>query len=187
VHGPQGHTDYRAYKPWLRDEFEFRCVYCLTRERWSDFGHTIFSADHVKPKSRFGELATEYDNLVYSCMRCNGLKAAQGGLPDPCKDSLARHLKHRSGMFFPRTPQGKRLVAYLKLNECQRVDSRQSTLLMFDAQARRSRKELALKFSYPTDLPDLTAQRPPKGNRRPAGLQQSHHARKQAKKLPDYY
>ena len=29
-------------------------------------------------------------------------------------------------------------------------------------------------------------QRPPEGNLRPAGLQQSHHARKQAKKLLDY-
>jgi hypothetical protein len=28
-HGPCGYHDYRAYKPWLRDKFEFRCVYCL--------------------------------------------------------------------------------------------------------------------------------------------------------------
>ncbi len=29
-HGPRGYTSYRAYKPWLRDEFAFRCVYCLS-------------------------------------------------------------------------------------------------------------------------------------------------------------
>lgn len=28
-HGPLGYVDYKSYKPWLRDEFTFRCVYCL--------------------------------------------------------------------------------------------------------------------------------------------------------------
>ena len=25
-HAPKGYQDYRSYKPWLRDEFPFRCV-----------------------------------------------------------------------------------------------------------------------------------------------------------------
>src|SRR5438874_575576 len=33
-HGPGGYETYQAYKDWLRDEFTFRCVYCLERERW---------------------------------------------------------------------------------------------------------------------------------------------------------
>ena len=33
-HGPQGYADYPSYLPWLRDEFSFRCVYCLLREQW---------------------------------------------------------------------------------------------------------------------------------------------------------
>ena len=33
-HGPLGYLDYGDYRPWLRDEFQFRCVYCLCRERW---------------------------------------------------------------------------------------------------------------------------------------------------------
>ena len=33
-HGPAGYADYKRYRPWLRDEFTFRCVYCLKRERW---------------------------------------------------------------------------------------------------------------------------------------------------------
>ena len=24
-HGPRGYRDYRSYKPWLRDEFDFCC------------------------------------------------------------------------------------------------------------------------------------------------------------------
>lgn len=33
-HGPRGYLRYESYKPWLRDEFRFRCTYCLCRERW---------------------------------------------------------------------------------------------------------------------------------------------------------
>jgi hypothetical protein len=32
-HGPQGYADYVSYRPFLPDEFQFRCVYCLLRER----------------------------------------------------------------------------------------------------------------------------------------------------------
>jgi hypothetical protein len=33
-HGPAGYAQYERYRPWLRDEFAFRCVYCLKREQW---------------------------------------------------------------------------------------------------------------------------------------------------------
>ena len=33
-HGPRGYADYGTYRPWLRDEFCFRCVFCLLREQW---------------------------------------------------------------------------------------------------------------------------------------------------------
>src|SRR4051812_13664188 len=35
-HGPSGWTEYQRYRSWLRDEFCFRCVYCLLREQWLD-------------------------------------------------------------------------------------------------------------------------------------------------------
>ena len=33
-HGPSGYTDYHSYRPWLEDDFAFRCVYCLKRMVW---------------------------------------------------------------------------------------------------------------------------------------------------------
>ena len=33
-HGPIGYADYASFRPWLRDEFVFRCVFCLRRESW---------------------------------------------------------------------------------------------------------------------------------------------------------
>ncbi len=49
-HAPAGYKDYRACKPWLRDEFTFRCVYCLERELWYPDRAASFSADHVESK-----------------------------------------------------------------------------------------------------------------------------------------
>jgi hypothetical protein len=49
-YGPSGYQDYKSYKPWLRDEFAFHCVYCLERERWYPNGQASFGIDHVKPR-----------------------------------------------------------------------------------------------------------------------------------------
>lgn len=86
VHGPQGHVDYGNYKPWLRDEFEFRCVYCLTRELWSFFGKNIFEIDHVLPQKTHPRLTCDYDNLVYACGDCNSLKSDRARTARPLPD-----------------------------------------------------------------------------------------------------
>jgi len=62
-HGPQGYRDYRSFKPWLRDEFGFRCVYCLWRERWYADGADTFAVDHFIPLSSRPDLICDYDNL----------------------------------------------------------------------------------------------------------------------------
>ncbi|MBI3330174.1 MAG: hypothetical protein HYZ81_26130, partial [Nitrospinae bacterium] len=69
-HGPRGYRDYRSYKPWLRDEFDFRCVYCLWRERWCSDGDHTFSVDHLLPRMTHPERLCDYDNLVYACCQC---------------------------------------------------------------------------------------------------------------------
>ena len=73
-HLPGGYRSYQRYKPWLRDEFLFRCVFCLTRERWYPNGHESFGVDHLKPKSRAPELVCDYRNLLYVCNSCNSRK-----------------------------------------------------------------------------------------------------------------
>src|SRR5438309_7682660 len=59
-HGPQGYLDYKHYKPWLRDDFSFRCVYCLCRETWLPDGEACFGSDHVLPQSRTTEEPSNY-------------------------------------------------------------------------------------------------------------------------------
>ena len=70
-HQPQGYCAYQSCKPWLRDEFGFRCVYCLWRECWEANGHHGFGVEHVNPRSTSEEQVVDYDQFVYACNTCN--------------------------------------------------------------------------------------------------------------------
>ena len=62
-HGPGGYSNWEEYREWLRDEFEFRCVYCLRRERW--IGRSaMFAIDHIVSRASGGD-PLDYRNLAY--------------------------------------------------------------------------------------------------------------------------
>src|SRR5262249_54570626 len=90
-HNPSGYIDYTTYKPWLRDEFGFRCVFCLRRERWLD-GQNDFSVEHLKPVKLAPELECVYTNLLYSCLRCNSIKLTRWPILDPCRNAYLNHM-----------------------------------------------------------------------------------------------
>src|SRR5256886_670294 len=62
-HGPRGYADYASYRPWLRDEFCFRCVYCLLREQWGRV-RALYAIDHFLPVALHPAKVTDYDNLL---------------------------------------------------------------------------------------------------------------------------
>ena len=72
-HGPRGYADYASFRPWLRDEFAFRCVYCLTRETWGSVTG-MFDIDHYIPVAQLPDALLDYDNLLLACARCNAKK-----------------------------------------------------------------------------------------------------------------
>src|SRR5580658_5616890 len=84
-HGPLGYVNYQSYKPWLRDEFQFRCVYCLWRECWLSVGEEAFSVDHLQPRAEAPNRICEYNNLVYACCRCNSVKTDAHDVLKPCR------------------------------------------------------------------------------------------------------
>jgi 5-methylcytosine-specific restriction endonuclease McrA len=92
-HGPRGYRNYRSYKPWLRDEFDFRCVYCLWRERWCADGDHAFSVDHLLPRTTHPERLCDYDNLVYACCQCNALKQDAPTVINPGVEPLGQYLE----------------------------------------------------------------------------------------------
>jgi 5-methylcytosine-specific restriction endonuclease McrA len=69
-HGPSGYSTYESYRPWLRDEFVFRCAYCLLRESWGRYTGE-FDLDHFIPQTRDASRIADYENLVYCCHGSN--------------------------------------------------------------------------------------------------------------------
>ena len=114
-HGPAGYTEYKYYRPWLRDEFVFRCVYCLKRETWGQVTFD-FELDHFKPQSLDPQLSLDYMNLVYACRRCNAVKRDQT-VADPLlllRSSRVATLV--DGSLRPHDIETQRLIRQLDLN-----------------------------------------------------------------------
>jgi hypothetical protein len=189
-HGPRGYTDYTAFKPWLRDEFCFRCVYCLCRERWHPGGEAGFSVDHVEAQAHAPHRVGAYANLVYACLSCNSAKRDQR-LPDPCTVGYASLLRVRGGGDVEGlSPAGAEMIAALGLNRPHLREYRHRILGLlqrFRQTTRGQQADLPRWFGYPDDLPELAALRPPGGNDHPEGIAQSHFERRQRGELPETY
>ncbi|HJZ53883.1 MAG TPA: HNH endonuclease [Gemmataceae bacterium] len=192
-HGPRGYQDYGDYKPFLRDEFTFRCVYCLERELWYPNRDGSFSVDHFTPKAIDPTRETDYENLVYACVRCNSYKQARITLLDPTKVAFAEHfLVNDDGHIVGLTPEARDLINLLDLDHSPALEVWRYTLNVLRLKERYPSDEhvhwlFLATFGYPTDLPDLSRPAPPGGNSRPEGLTNSHFERKKAGSLPEVY
>ena len=114
-HGPAGYGKYRDYRPWLEDEFSFRCVYCLKRQQWAPTD--IWSVDHLVPQSEDPALECEYGNLVLTCQWCNNKKLANS-VPDPVTVAYGACLRvdYATGRVETLSDDGVILERVLKLN-----------------------------------------------------------------------
>ena len=192
-HGPSGYRDYTSFKPWLRDEFRFRCVYCLERERWSSSGHAAFAVDHVRPQGNpeFASLVCDYKNLVYACNRCNSAKRDQL-LLNPCKVWMSRHLSiAEDGAIVGLTTEGRHLVNCLGLATPQSQGIRQRCLRILSLYRANPndphvRALYVDYFGYPDDLPNLAALRPTR-NTRPTGIVDAYFRQREEGRLPETY
>ena len=92
-HGPAEYSAYESYRPWLRDEFDFRCAYCLKRETWGQVT-SEFELDHFEPQSLESPLRLDYLNLVYACRRCNAVKREPNSLGSV--PAIAGNWRHRA-------------------------------------------------------------------------------------------
>jgi hypothetical protein len=190
IHGPGGYTDYSSFKDWLRDEFEFRCIYCLTRETWRDDGAQGFGVDHVLAKSTHRHLECEYTNLVYCCNRCNSAKL-KDELLDPCREAFSVHvLIGDEGQVQWLTVEGERMVRKLRLNDQHRVRFRQTLIRLARCAAQKpdgdTAQALRYFLGYPYELPDLSKLSPPR-NSKLNGIEKSHFERRRRGELPDTY
>ena len=193
-HGPRGYVDYTSYKEWLRDEFTFRCAYCLNRETWYPNRSDSFAVDHGKPLSQpaFAHLSNDYDNLFYACARCNSAKRDCLTL-DPTELALAAHVRiEADGSIVGLTEDGQDFIDLLDLDSDAERAFRRSRFRIVALHRRfpADPEVTALyheAFGFPADLPDLATKRPPGGNTRPAGVAASYRQRRADGKLPRIY
>jgi hypothetical protein len=184
-HGPSGWKDYGRYREWLRDEFAFRCVYCLNREQWMDTRRG-YQIDHFVPQKIRPDLKSDYSNLLYLCAACNNIKRDKA-LPDPFKISLRSTLQfHPDGNVEALQTEGERIIEVLELDDPELIDYRRRKIggLLSDAKSDWDRFVQEMKF--PDNLPDLTLDLPPT-NSRAEGIQESWLAKKQRGELPEVY
>ncbi len=185
-HGPQGYAHYGRYLPWLRDEFTFRCVYCLRREQWGRAAGEL-QIDHFLAVSQRPELKADYDNLLLVCPSCNVLKGSRA-LPDPCQVLTFDTVRvDEDGTIRAQDREARRLIRILGLDERSATEFR----LLWNGiatLARRFDPGLWRKvMGFPEVLPDLRPLKPPGGNTRPEGVGQSWHAKRERGDLPESY
>jgi hypothetical protein len=191
-HAPSGYKDYADYKPWLRDEFEFRCVYCLQREMWSRERHAIFSVDHVVPQTEDLALICVYTNLVYACLRCNSARQDIRTI-DPTVDPIGSHLRvEQDGTVVGLDADGLFLIQLLHLNSGSAVAERRRILRILRLRAKYPRDtDIRATFlealGYPEDLPDLRLLKPPGGNTLATNALLCFLAQREQKTLPPVY
>lgn len=184
-HGPQGYADYAGYRPWLRDEFCFRCVYCLLREQWGR--HGSFGIDHFLAVADHPTKATDYDNLLYACATCNAAKGDRL-LPDPMSAFTSAAVQvFEDGSIRANTVEAARLIELLGLDSPQSGEFRMLWVGIIALATRHDAVLYRKLMGFPDDLPNLRRLRPPGGNTRPQGIEESWHARKQQGELPETY
>lgn len=194
-HAPAGYPKYGEFKDWLRDEFCFRCVYCLERETWYPSGMSAFSADHVITQSadkKHKVFVCDYTNLIYACLRCNSARRNLDAL-DPTKTAFASHFKvHADGLIVGLTKEGKDVVDLLHLDSDRVTRVRRHyirILSLKDANPSDAQiNEIYLTaFSYPADMPDLRRSRPPGGNALKANTKACYFAQREMGALAQVY
>ena len=187
-HGPEGYTDYGSYRDWLRDEFTFRCVYCLHREQWYDRAAT-FNIEHFIPVVVDPSGRCEYTNLLYACATCNNAKQDIVGIPDPCQVAFDECLRiHENGEVEALNDDGIKLREVLRLNSKSNVRQR-SRWMQTLAALRSTHPELYQEYmGFPEELPDLRVpkKRVPR-NTKPEGATNCYFALRERGGLPATY
>lgn len=184
-HGPE-YTDSADYKDWLRDEFDFRCVYCMSRETWSR-RRAVWAVEHLIPRKERSDLAQEYTNLVLACAQCNSYKSSSAHMPDPCKFAYGKLVSvSADGTISHHSREGLRLIRVASLDDADATEWRRKEIATTRNHKQNEPAEYRKRMAFPTDLPDL-ANRQVKHNSKPHGAKQCRFEQKKLGILPSTY
>lgn len=184
-HGPSGYSDYADYKDWLRDEFDYRCVYCMRREVW-ERRRAVWVVEHLIPRKLRKDLSTEYTNLVLGCASCNSFKKADL-IPDPCKLAYGKLVSvSADGTITHHSREGLRLIRVASLDDADATEWRRKEIVISRNLKKHAIKEYRNRMTFPIDLPDL-ANRSVKHNSKPEGAKECRFEQKMLGTLPLTY
>lgn len=186
-HGPRGYTNYLHYRPWLDDEFHFRCAYCLKRMQWAPTD--TWSVDHRIPQVSDPQNARSYGNLVLACQWCNHRKYASSLVPDPLSEPYGCSLRINdvTAEVEALNDLGKILIRELHLNAPQQLRARSRMIRALEILRRDDFEEWKKWMAFPNELPNLRMKVPPGGNERPEGIGESCYERRVRGELPEWY
>ncbi|WP_442507606.1 HNH endonuclease [Novipirellula sp. SH528] len=184
-HGPAGYRRCESYRPWLRDEFCFRCIYCLKREAWGQVTGE-FELDHFEPQSVSPQRRLDCANLVYACSRCNLVKS--GHLTnDPFEWLTHRTVtSYIDGSIASEDPETRRLLLQLDLDSPALRGWRQIWIRIVHLAEQEDSDLAQLLTGFPSHLPDLSRLKPP-SNESLEGVDQSWHAKHRRGELPQCF
>ncbi len=166
-------TNYREYKPFLRVEFLYACVYCEVYESESA-GEDNFQVEHYVPQSKYPMLECVYENLFYSCAFCNGPAAKSGYwatkeqrekghyVLNPCRHDIDIHIDKSSSKWKGLTPEGRWNVRrfYLDSKNLQFIRDRRQQAPLASAQSNAANIMTILqgfeKHLTPQEIADLS-------------------------------
>ncbi len=179
-HAPSYPTQWKPYLDWLRDEFDFRCVYCLQRERWGK-RRAVFAIDHIVPREA-GGAAYDYGNLAYACASCNSVKS-DCVVPHPDQHAYGKCVEvDGEGRIHPKNRVGKWLIRELHLDDMENTEFRRDRIHELKSLLKTDREQFERMMSFPDELPDLNSKNPPK-NAKPDSWKSSHRAKGNAGKI----
>lgn len=177
-HGPRGYATCESFRPWLRDEFSFRCGYCLVREQWGKVrGH--FDLEHFVPISHDPAKRLDYDNLVYACASCNAAKQDKR-ISAPFEALNGDDVRvFDDGRIEGRSPDAREVILGIGLNSEANTEFRRTWIEITGLARQYDPLLFSRLMGFPDNLPDLSRLRPPGGNDRPEGIAESHFARRE--------
>jgi hypothetical protein len=124
------YLNYTKYRPFLRQDFRFRCAYCLIHEFYLG-GEAGCEIDHHRPQNgqwARPDLISVYENLYWCCRECNQNKGDTWPSPeeyatdqrflDPCRpedDHEAHWETDQNGVVSATTPVGEYTIERLML------------------------------------------------------------------------
>lgn len=119
---------HKTIKEAVKKETCGKCAYCESAVSAASFG----DIEHIIPKSKVREKTFEWENLTFSCQKCNNKKldyhSEEYPLINPYVQEPSNHIQYLGPVLFPKDCIGKLTVDKIELNRVELLENRKRRL-----------------------------------------------------------